>query len=127
MQLNRPRSALLGVSLPASSFSSQFSTMRFSYHLHTAAHNSNSATQRTGEFIAAFVCVKQGSSGAAACFLLHLTWSFTGSSRTWCQTEVARPLSESAVLEQEHMEDTGSSAPDWLTCNKVNQEAWMNL
>ncbi|MED6265987.1 hypothetical protein CHARACLAT_030989 [Characodon lateralis] len=97
MQLNRPRSALLGVSLPASSFSSQFSTMRFSYHLHTAAHNSNSATQRTG------------------------------SSRTWCQTEVARPLSESAVLEQEHMEDTGSSAPDCLTCNKVNQEAWMNL
>ncbi|KAK5603315.1 hypothetical protein CRENBAI_010261 [Crenichthys baileyi] len=125
MQLNRPRSTLLGVSLPAPSFSSQFSTMRFSYHLHTAAHNS--AIQRTGEFIAAFVSVKQGSSGAAACFLLHPTWSFTGSSRTWCQTEVARPLSESAVLEQEHMEDTGSSALDRLTCNKVNQEAWMNL
>ncbi|XP_067449527.1 FYVE, RhoGEF and PH domain-containing protein 1 isoform X1 [Thunnus thynnus] len=50
MQLNRPRSALLGFSLPPPpppplpppSFSSQFGTMRFSYHL------SSSAACRTG-------------------------------------------------------------------------------
>ncbi|XP_022619619.1 FYVE, RhoGEF and PH domain-containing protein 1 [Seriola dumerili] len=56
MQLNRPRSALLGFSLPPpppppppASFSSQFSTMRFSYHLSSTppAHNSSS-TCRTG-------------------------------------------------------------------------------
>nr|XP_020469471.1 FYVE, RhoGEF and PH domain-containing protein 1 isoform X2 [Monopterus albus] len=46
MQLNRPRGALLGFSLtppPPSSFSNQFSTMRFSYHL-----RSSSSTCRTG-------------------------------------------------------------------------------
>ncbi|XP_047444772.1 FYVE, RhoGEF and PH domain-containing protein 1 [Mugil cephalus] len=49
MQLNRPRSALFGFSLPPPppplppSFSSQFSTMRFSYHL-----TSSSSTHRTG-------------------------------------------------------------------------------
>ncbi|XP_038154360.1 FYVE, RhoGEF and PH domain-containing protein 1 isoform X2 [Cyprinodon tularosa] len=48
MQLNRPRSTLLAVGGPPPSFSSQFSTMRFSYHLHTAAHGCNSAPHRTG-------------------------------------------------------------------------------
>ncbi|XP_026223673.1 FYVE, RhoGEF and PH domain-containing protein 1 [Anabas testudineus] len=43
MQLNRPRSALF----PPSSFSSHFSTMRFSYHLNTAPPSSSS-TCRTG-------------------------------------------------------------------------------
>ncbi|GLD69111.1 FYVE, RhoGEF and PH domain-containing protein 1 isoform X1 [Lates japonicus] len=53
MQLNRPRSALLGFSLPPpppppppASFSSQFSTMRFSYHLTPPL--SSSSTCRTG-------------------------------------------------------------------------------
>ncbi|XP_026188909.1 FYVE, RhoGEF and PH domain-containing protein 1 [Mastacembelus armatus] len=52
MQLNRPRSALLGINLPPppSSFSHQFGTMRFSYHLNstlTPPPNSSS-TCRTG-------------------------------------------------------------------------------
>ncbi|KAM6925283.1 FYVE, RhoGEF and PH domain-containing protein 1 [Xenentodon cancila] len=50
MQLNRPRSAKPGFSFPPpppSSFSSRFSTMRFSYHLPTSAAQS-SATCRTG-------------------------------------------------------------------------------
>ncbi|KAL6459254.1 hypothetical protein MHYP_G00327260 [Metynnis hypsauchen] len=33
MQLNRPRSALLGYAESHASFSSQFKTMRFSYHI----------------------------------------------------------------------------------------------
>ncbi|XP_069033807.1 FYVE, RhoGEF and PH domain-containing protein 1 isoform X1 [Embiotoca jacksoni] len=61
MQLNRPRSALLGFGLPPppppppplppppTSFSSQFSTKRFSYHLNTTPpHSGSSATRRTG-------------------------------------------------------------------------------
>ncbi|KAM6982479.1 LOW QUALITY PROTEIN: FYVE, RhoGEF and PH domain-containing protein 1 [Tautogolabrus adspersus] len=56
MQLNRPRSSLLGFSLPPpppppppSSFSSQFSTLRFSYHLSPPTPpQQRSALHRTG-------------------------------------------------------------------------------
>ncbi|KAM9856198.1 FYVE, RhoGEF and PH domain-containing protein 1 [Aulostomus maculatus] len=54
MQMNRPRSTLPGFSLPPApppppSFSSRFSTMRFSYHLSATPHSSGGGgTCRTG-------------------------------------------------------------------------------
>ncbi|KAL7884635.1 hypothetical protein AOLI_G00074050 [Acnodon oligacanthus] len=61
MQLNRPRSALLGYAESHASFSSQFKTMRFSYHisgglpspqpaLRRRVFNAQSRTQKGGSF-----------------------------------------------------------------------------
>lgn len=75
MQLNRPRSTLLSLPAPpAPSFSSQFSTMRFSYHLNTPPHGSRSATCRTGECAAGFVYLFKGTYCKCMCFKMFVSF-----------------------------------------------------